>query len=81
MKSQTDGKEDYLLNKKNMKKKEDIYKKLSSLGYKIDFWYEKGQLDAICIAQWYDKDLIWKKTYKVEDIARILFNDYLNDNK
>jgi hypothetical protein len=68
-------------NMTEIKQNEDVLKKLSDLGYKIDFWYEKGHLDAVCVAQWIGQDLIWQKTYKVEEIARILFNDFITNSK
>ena len=59
----------------------DIKNKLSELGYKIDFWYDNGKLDAICVAKWIGEDLVHKKTYKVEDIAKVIFADYLEQVK
>lgn len=56
-----------------------IKEKLHSLGYKLHFWYKDGKLDAICIAKWVGKDLILQKTYKEEEIAEILFKDFLQD--
>lgn len=60
-----------------MKKK--IKDKLLELGYKIDFWYENGRLDAICLGKWVGKDLILQKIYKEEDIAELLLNDFLKN--
>jgi len=59
----------------------NIDKKIKALGYKIDFWYDKGKLDAVCIAKWEGKDLNHKKTYKVNDIAEILLEDFLQEDK
>ena len=62
-------------------KEMNIDKKIKALGYKIDFWYDKGKLDAVCIAKWEGKDLNHKKTYKVNDIAEILLEDFLQEDK
>lgn len=56
-----------------------IKTKLANMGYKIDFWYDNGKLDAICIAKWHGEDLLHEKTYKEEDIARVIFNNFLED--
>ena len=57
-----------------------IERELYELGYKMDFYYENGKLDAICIAKWEGENLVFKKAYKVEDIASILLGKFLKDN-
>lgn len=55
----------------------DIKEELAERGYKIDFWYENGTLDAICVAKWEGKDLIFRKEYKVDDIAELVFTNFI----
>jgi hypothetical protein len=55
----------------------DIRDDLIKRGYKIDFWYDKGELDTICVAKYNMGELKFKKEYKIDDIARIIFDDYL----
>lgn len=50
---------------------------IKSMGYKVDFWYDGGKLDAVCIAKWEGGDLNHKKTFKIDDIAVALLNLYL----
>lgn len=59
--------------------KEKIKEKLTRLKYKVDFWYEKGQLDAVCIAKWVGDDLVHERTYAVDEIAEVLFDKFLLD--
>ena len=61
-------------------KKQLISKEIFRLGYKFHYWYDKGKLDAICIAKWIGEDLILQKTYKLDDITRIIFNDFKENN-
>jgi len=56
---------------------QEIRTNLYEMGYKIDFWYDNNKLDAICVAKWIGEDLVHQKTYKVDDIADIIFNDFL----
>jgi len=60
------------------KASQEIRTNLYEMGYKIDFWYDNNKLDAICVAKWIGEDLVHQKTYKVDDIADIIFNDFLN---
>lgn len=67
---------DYKFKKNSMK---DIRQKLAQLGYKIDFWYNNGRLDAICVARFEGENLNHKKTYTVDEIANIIFDDFINN--
>lgn len=67
--------------KKVNRDRESIYDKLHSLGYKVTFWYEKGRLDAVCIGKWEGEDLVLGKEYTLEEIADILFTDFLSPNQ
>lgn len=55
----------------------DIRKELSDFGLKIDFWYEDGKLDAICVAKWEGEDLVLQEKYSADKIAGLALSDFL----
>ena len=61
--------------------KKEIREKLADFGLKIDFWYEKGKLDAICVAKWEGEDLILKKEYHIDEISALVLSDFLTEQK
>ena len=60
--------------------KETIRQKLFELGFKIDFWYKNGKIDAICIAKRIGKDLVFQKEYREEDIVALILDSFLKDS-
>ena len=58
-------------------KEKEIQNRLSEQGYKLDFWYEDGKLDAICVAKWIGSDLEFQKKYSVGEIASLIFDNFI----
>lgn len=58
----------------------EIQNKLFELGYKMDFWYEDGKLDAICISKRHTDGVSLEKVYRVDYIASVIFDDFLSKN-
>ena len=61
------------------KANQEIRSNLYQRGYKIDCWYDNNKLDAICVAKWIGEDLVHQKTYKVDDVADIIFNNFIEE--
>jgi len=58
-------------------KEVNIREKLSDLGLKINFWYDDGKLDAICVAKWVGEDLVLQKKYSADEVAGIILADFI----